>query len=532
MVKKTVTHVSTIATGAVNVQSPPAGSPEGIEVSQPPPETTDGRVPGWNAPSVLPNPLPSSPPPTPTTALTPQDATQNDFIYDAEDGVFRMKDEAGEYRHEMSDSAFTQYLASTHGVNRKAITGWKDNVITCVAKKAFFAVKERIVVDGTRICMNTYIPPSVEPAAGDWPDWRKLIQNLVSGETGIVPTAETVIVEATYVESEAEAFLLDWIAQPLQNLYLLFQPLRLNTAVVLQGDQGSGKTTLTNALCAFYGPSNCMTITQHAIEGKFDEHLVDKLFVVANEVMSSSNRTMETANRIKPWITDNQISVEGKGKTTRVVPNNFNMMFTSNDPRPVIVEKTDRRYSIFLGGKIDSKIIDNIYQDLAANKSQLKAFFNHLLVRPIKNRQNKVFQSMSRFKVLQLSSDTPDKFVTDILTHGWLSVANPWVEAARNGEIREAVVVKDGVTYVRAVTLNEVYQHWCKSYGYNYKSTSKVGGHITENTPKARCVQIRYNGVSQKVWVDMPMESILADYEPGTVPGTQPVVVKPPDTAF
>ena len=536
MVKKTVTPTAKVAAGAAQVASAVADSTEGAEAqpvaSQPLQEATDGKVPGWNTPSTLPNPLPSPPSQTPTNTLTPTDVTQNDFVYDAEDAVFRMKGTDGEYSIAMSDGAFTQYLASTHNVSRKAVSQWKDSVVTCVKKKAFFMNRDRVVVDGTHICLNSYIPSRLEPVAGDWPDWRKLIQNLVSGETGYVPRADTIIVEADYVESEPEAFLLDWIAQPMQALLNTFEPMRMNTSTVLQGSQGSGKTTLTNAICAFYGHSNCMTITQQILEGKFDEHLIDKLFVVANEVMSSSNRTMETANRIKPWITDAHIAVEGKGKMMRVVPNNFNMMFTSNDERPVIVEKTDRRYSIFQGGKLDSQISDNIYQDLTTGQTQLKAFFNHLLVRPVKNRQNKVFQSTARYKVLALSAETPDKFVTEIMAEGWLSVSQPWVEAARNGEIREAVIVKDGAAYVRASTLSDVYQHWCKMNGYNYKSVAKIGKHLSENTPKTRPVQIRYNGISQRVWADMPMESVLADYVPGTVPGTQPVTPILPDTAF
>ena len=119
------------------------------------------------------------------------------------------------------------------------------------------------------------------------------------------------------------------------------------TAWVIVGPQGSGKNTLFNhILKPLIGADNCQLLNQDALESRYNKLLKDHLLVCFNEVSASQ----KGQDRLKTWITEDSMVIEGKGKDSISQDNPTNFIFLSNHKVPVVIEKDDRRFSVVKTG--------------------------------------------------------------------------------------------------------------------------------------------------------------------------------------
>lgn len=422
---------------------------------------------------------------------TATDHRPTDFLFNVEASKWMMKDTKNNWTQEFSTESLSQLLL-TAGLPRKRHDAFRSLVPQFHIKEAVFSTDQILVPrDGFNV-FNTYRRSDIEPLAGpngddrDWPDIKALIFNLVGRDPG------------------AYEYVLDWIAKPMQSLRCDGVPFKLLVALVFLGAPGSGKGTLSRILQAIYGQSNFTSIGQEALDGRFNEELIDKLFVVANEVMSSSNRSAQTANKIKPWITDDMIPVEPKHKKLRLVKNNFNIIFTSNDWRPVLIEREDRRFSVFQSEVLDKGVSDRIYDDLMGDKLQVRAFYDSMLKRVVKIKVGDLYMTEAR-KMIILASDASDyQFCRAIKEDGWLLVASHWVDGAPQGKAREAVILDN---CLHSDTMYEVYQDFCKLHGAKPFSRNRLMRTLKDQFPDATNSRKRYGGLQPTVWSGLPLLS-------------------------
>ena len=178
-------------------------------------------------------------------------------------------------------------------------------------------------VDGQCV-LNNYVPPRITPRSGHWPRIKKIME---------------VITEGDYRGFD---YLLNWMAAKVQN-----PGSRTMTAPVFQGIQGTGKSTLGIILAEILGPENTASISQDDLDGTFNLHYVNKLLVLADEVVNRDN-IRATDSKLKKCITDPEIIANGKNVAQFKVRNRMSWWFTSNSPTPVRVEgEHDRRYTVF-----------------------------------------------------------------------------------------------------------------------------------------------------------------------------------------
>lgn len=122
---------------------------------------------------------------------------------------------------------------------------------------------------------------------------------------------------------------------------------KTQTAWVLVGPQGSGKNTLYNdVIKPLLGRNNCRLVNQDTLESRFNKLLKERLLVCFNEVSASK----KGQDRLKTWITEEEMIVEGKGRDSISQNNPANFLFISNNNIPVIIEKDDRRFSVVKTG--------------------------------------------------------------------------------------------------------------------------------------------------------------------------------------
>lgn len=426
------------------------------------------------------------------------DAVEEDFLkfnfdrilFNREGNKWHIRSNTGEWA-DMAPAAFNEMLNGM-GVPPKRLASVRGRLRQYqFATPVWDKPDEELVNQDGFTVLNTYKKSTLEPKPGDWTPIRRLLENLCGEDMAGVE------------------YVLDWLAAPVQSLRLKGKPLKMGTALVFHGDPGSGKGTLSLIMEAIYGDKHAVTIGQNELDNRFNGELLDKLFVVANEIISSTNRSGETANKIKPWITDPKISIEQKFMGSRSVKNEFNIIFTSNDERPVIVEKGDRRFTVFRSTKLDDATGQAIYADFKGSKNMVAAFLDHLMTRQVNIRFGQLYISAAKLEMMAASAPSEERFVQAILEDGWLSVSYDWVDAAPNGKIREAAL-PDG--FVLSNTLKAVYEDFCRRNNIRPRGSIFLGKAMKRTGADA--TRQFYGNVQQRGWRGIPLRSPEEILEP------------------
>ncbi|QRK12296.1 hypothetical protein JQX13_21080 [Archangium violaceum] len=415
-----------------------------------------------------------------------------DFLFDARECKWYQLNRRGEWMGPYSDTAFSNRLLKL-GLPRPKHDVFKMYVEQYDRAEPLFDTRAKFVKRNGEGIRNTYVRSPLVPERGTWfRIWRVLL-NLVGGN---------------YEHLE---YLLDWLAAPLQSLHFKGQPLKMGTAIIFHGDEGSGKGTLERIICLIYGRWNVALLGQNALESRFHEQLVDKLFVVANEVISSTNRSAETQNLLKPWVTDEEIPLEAKHKAATKVPNRFNIIFTSNDEKPVIVPKKDRRYTVFKTGlRLPQKLSEALYADLDGPQLEVAAFYWHLLHRKVRVKVGQVLDTEARREVQAATASSDEKFVAALKQEGWWALSAPWADEQHpkhSGDTGFNKVVENTNEGDAVLTsrLSEVYQHFCRRNALKARDSVQLAKTVKAEVPGARSKQKKLGGVPRQMWFGLPM---------------------------
>lgn len=130
-----------------------------------------------------------------------------------------------------------------------------------------------------------------------------------------------------------------WVAYPLQN-----PGAKMLSAVILTGrTQGTGKSLLGETIGNLYG-RNFTKITHQDLFSDFNSWMAYKQFILGEEISGTDKRA--ESDRLKHYITSNQITINAKYMTPFEIPNCANFMFTSNHADAFFLENEDRRYFV------------------------------------------------------------------------------------------------------------------------------------------------------------------------------------------
>jgi len=155
------------------------------------------------------------------------------------------------------------------------------------------------------------------------------------------------------------------------------------TAIILKGIQGTGKGLLSELIIQhLFNFDNCITIGNDTLMSRFNEELENILFVFANEIKGNFKDGNTSFEKLKMWITDKEILIEGKNLKPKKIQNFFNLMIFSNNDTPLQIQPSDRRYTAITtkNFKIDDVVgvekMDNFMTNI---KKERKAFLLDLI---------------------------------------------------------------------------------------------------------------------------------------------------------
>ena len=135
---------------------------------------------------------------------------------------------------------------------------------------------------------------------------------------------------------EYVAHVLNWMTN------VLFRPeQRMNHGILLSGEQGTGKSTITKTLAKLLVPAATDILDAVTFTGNFHDHLIGKRFLEINEVELFGGD--KKFNKIKTNFTEDRFRINPKGTPSFPINNFTNYFFISNYADALPVPQGDRR---------------------------------------------------------------------------------------------------------------------------------------------------------------------------------------------
>jgi putative DNA primase/helicase len=180
------------------------------------------------------------------------------------------------------------------------------------------------------IRLNTWRGWPMAPKDGKCDKILDLIWHLCSREEG---------------RSDIMDWLLNWIAYPLQ-----YPGAKMQSAVMVHGEQGTGKSTIFRILAEIYGYKDiwrnyAVVLDQKALQAKYNSDWDSKLYILAEEVVNSADK-WQLKNELKELVTGDRIRIEKKFLDAYSQANRCNIVFLSNEDQPLPLENKDRRHLV------------------------------------------------------------------------------------------------------------------------------------------------------------------------------------------
>jgi hypothetical protein len=158
------------------------------------------------------------------------------------------------------------------------------------------------------------------------------------------------LLDNLFVLDDRKEYFINWLSSA-------FNTMKKNgTSIVLRGIPGAGKNVLYEQIIEYaLGQNYCLTIGNDDLKTNFNVGLENKLFVLANEIKGDFRDGNSSYEKLKQYITDEEMRIEQKGVDSRKIINYFNMLIFSNNHTPLQIQGGDRRYTIYETNNIPLK---------------------------------------------------------------------------------------------------------------------------------------------------------------------------------
>ena len=145
------------------------------------------------------------------------------------------------------------------------------------------------------------------------------------------------------LSSEREAdLLIKWMAHNVQR-----PGLKILWAPIIYGPPGCGKSTIERLMSAVMGQCNVKGINMDEIYSAFTGWAEGACLRFIEEIRIVGHSRHDVMNKLKPFITNERITIVKKGMDGLDVLNTQNYCAFTNFPDAIVLDKEDRRYGVF-----------------------------------------------------------------------------------------------------------------------------------------------------------------------------------------
>lgn len=240
---------------------------------------------------------------------------------------------------------------------------------------------------------------------------------------------------------------------------------KLPTAVIFQGQQGTGKGVFKSLILDNIFGKNVQEINQTHLESSFNEYLLGKQIIVANEVIHNENKAL-LPNVLKNLVTDPIITISRKFKKEIVGHNYTHWIFCTNNDNPLRIDTDDRRYSVFYSKKLKGgeknavKFVHELQRNLDYELKQYVSYLKDLDIKEYEVRSPVMTQA--KLDIIELNKDSVTKFIEFLKSfQTYMGVHTKLFENDQElGLIRPG----DGNEYTKTDSLYLLYLEWSKKF--------------------------------------------------------------------
>ncbi len=245
-----------------------------------------------------------------------------------------------------------------HKTKNNAATDMRNSRSTGKVEREVWTpgVHDRLVRGESGWILNSWNDDGISPKRGDW----SLIE---------------ILLEYTVPDAEMQQHFLDALAYHLQH-----PSRKIRSMFLLQGRQGTGKSSLVDTIQLMVGRSNFVEIAPDRLTSRWTAGRANKQVIFIDELMPKNK--LEQYEFLKRWITEDEEEVEEKhlptftGKTPRLT------LSATNHRDTLRLPPDDRRINLcaYWGQKPDQSFFNDFW---SKHREQSQAFKEWLLKREV-----------------------------------------------------------------------------------------------------------------------------------------------------
>lgn len=252
----------------------------------------------------------------------------------------------------------------------------------------YWPKKELYVQEEGQEKLNYWRPGDATPAAGDVSRFLDHVKYL-------------------FPEGDEGGILLDYLAYQVQA-----PGEKVHWAVLLEGDQGTGKSYFATVMRLVLGSHNVKMVHNDQLHETFTGWQRNTQLIIVEEMMAKAR--LELMNKLKPMITEPWCTIREMYRPPYEQPNRFNFLFFTNHRDSILIDNSDRRYCILKTDALPHPEGNGYYGPLFEwTRNNSGAISHYLANRPLGNFKPKAHAPMTAGKkALVFQSMMPiDQFI-------------------------------------------------------------------------------------------------------------------------
>lgn len=280
-------------------------------------------------------------------------------------------------------------IESLKAASRGLVDWWLDQV-----ERRKMVSQDKVVFDPTGQCQP--------------PEYVNLFDGLAMQPADKAVGCERIVAHLYHLCQENDAlfhWVACWLALPLQR-----PGTKMRTALVLHGRmEGTGKSLMMDVMRHIYG-RYARSITQLQLQSEFTGWMSGMLFCVAEEVVSAADRKHHKG-LLQNMVTNTSVQINEKNMPVREERSHANFAFLSNDQIPMLLNPTDRRYTVINIETVQPpEYFEAIRKELEAGGAQ--AFYRWLLDYDVGdfNEFTRPFENRDRMHLITLGMAPDQRF--------------------------------------------------------------------------------------------------------------------------
>ncbi len=192
---------------------------------------------------------------------------------------------------------------------------------------------------------------------------------------------------------------------------------KMRTSFVFKGVQGAGKNAFfQHVIAPLLGKGQCRVVKNEDLIESFNPWMKQAFFIAFDEV-AHDNKSRNTLNsKLKALITDDKVTLNDKNDKAYQIENNMNCVFFSNVAVPLVVEQSDRRFTIIrTGGNLTKQGFFDGDEFFKRISNELMSFAQYLTNFAFdENQANTVLDTEEKRSLVAAAIDRFEDFATKL----------------------------------------------------------------------------------------------------------------------